>query len=120
MTTCKDCKQKVEHVYTRRRTCAHCTLRRVRLLGAHQGLLQAQILDEAKGGNVKKLFSSLPTLPSPLVRFLRVVAGAALAAGITAAIGHVGELPISDASTVALLTAGLVALDKFCRDKGVY
>ncbi len=55
-----------------------------------------------------------------IVRFVRAVAAAALAAGITAAIQHVGELPVNDEATVALITAGLLGLDKFLRDRGIY
>jgi hypothetical protein len=55
-----------------------------------------------------------------LIRFARVVAAAAIAAGLNAAIGAVGELPINDAATISIITAGLVALDKYFRDVGVY
>lgn len=55
-----------------------------------------------------------------LIRFGRIIIAAVLAATIGAAIQNVGELPISDQGTVCLLTAALVALDKFLRDRGVY
>lgn len=75
---------------------------------------------EEEMNKVKKLLNRLPHIPSSVARFLRVVVGAGLAAAMTAGITNVGELPISDTGTTALLTAGLVALDKYLRDKGVY
>ena len=77
-------------------------------------------LVEETGGIVKTLFNKLPSLWPPLSRFLRVVGAAALAAGIAAAIVAVKDLPIENTQVIALLTAGLVALDKWLRDKGVY
>jgi hypothetical protein len=55
-----------------------------------------------------------------LIRFGRAIVAAALAAGIAAAIQHVGELPIDDRAIVGLLTAALLALDKYLRDTGIY
>ena len=55
-----------------------------------------------------------------LIRFGRAIVAAALAAGITAAIQHVGDLPINDEATLAILAAALLALDKFARDAGWY
>ena len=68
---------------------------------------------------MKRLFSCLPSLPRPISRFLRVIAGAALAAAIAAGISGLGNLPY-DSGVLVLLTSGLVAADKFLRDKGVY
>jgi hypothetical protein len=51
---------------------------------------------------------------------LRVVGAAALAAGISAAVVAVKDLPIDSVYVIGTLTAGLVALDKALRDKGVY
>jgi hypothetical protein len=69
---------------------------------------------------IKKLFSHLPSLWPPLARFLRVVGSAALAAGFAAAIVAVKSLPIDNAQVILVLTAGLVAADKWCRDRGIY
>jgi hypothetical protein len=69
---------------------------------------------------MKKLFGFLPSLWPPLARFLRVVGAAALAAGIAAAIVAVKDLPVDNVQVLALLTAGLMALDKYCRDHGIY
>ena len=55
-----------------------------------------------------------------LGRFLRVIGGAALAAGITAAISTVGTLPVSDPYVLATITAALVAADKWFRSNGIY
>lgn len=55
-----------------------------------------------------------------LIRFGRTIVAAALAAGITAAITSVGSLPINDPTVIAVLTAALVALDKYLRDNGIY
>jgi len=54
-----------------------------------------------------------------LFRFGRVIAAAALAAGIQAAVQTVGDLPL-DPVLLPLITAGLVALDKYLRDSGAY
>jgi hypothetical protein len=59
-------------------------------------------------------------MKTALLRFARVIVGAGLAALMTAAIANVGTLPLPDPVILSLLTAGLVALDKFLRDKGVY
>ena len=77
-------------------------------------------LVEETGGIVKALFSKLPSLYPPIARFLRVVGAAALAAGVAAAITAVKDLPIDNVQVIALLTAGLVAVDKWLRDRGVY
>jgi hypothetical protein len=77
-------------------------------------------LVEESGGIVKKLFSILPSLWPPVARFLRVVGAAALAAGIAAAITAVKTLPIDNTQVILALTAGLVAVDKWLRDRGVY
>ena len=55
-----------------------------------------------------------------LLRFGRVIVGAALASLLAAAIANVGTLPIPDPAVLAVLTAALVALDKFLRNEGVY
>jgi len=55
-----------------------------------------------------------------LLRFGRVIVSAGLASLIAAAIANVGTLPIPDPAVLAVLTAALVALDKFLRDEGVY
>jgi hypothetical protein len=55
-----------------------------------------------------------------LLRFGRIIVGAALASLLTAAIANVGTLPIPDPAVLAVLTAALVALDKYLRDSGVY
>jgi len=77
-------------------------------------------LMEEEKKKVKSLFSRLPSLWPPVARFLRVVASAALAAGIAAGIVAVKDLPIDNIQVVGLLTAGLVSLDKYLRDKGCY
>jgi len=59
-------------------------------------------------------------MKTALLRFARVIVGAGLAALMTAAIANVGTLPLPDPVILSFLTAGLVALDKFLRDKGVY
>lgn len=59
-------------------------------------------------------------MKSALIRFGRVIVGAALASLLTAAIANVGTLPIPDPAILAVLTAALVALDKLLRDEGVY
>lgn len=58
-------------------------------------------------------------------RFVRVVAGAAAAAAVTAAISVVQELPSFVPGTEAILVSGVlaaafVAVDKFLRARGVY
>ena len=54
-----------------------------------------------------------------LIRFARVVGAAALAAGIQTAINQVGSFPVSP-FLLPTLTAALLALDKLCRDNGIY
>ena len=55
-----------------------------------------------------------------LIRFGRAVVAAALAGAVTAAIRTVGDLPINDPASMALLTAILLAADKYLRDAGIY
>jgi len=55
-----------------------------------------------------------------LLRFVRVIVGAGLAALMTAAIANVGTLPLPDPVILSVLTAVLVAADKFLRDRSVY
>jgi hypothetical protein len=73
---------------------------------------------------LKTLFSSLPTLPNPVSRFLRVVGAATLAVGMGALVKYAttGTLTLADLATVVTLmvTAAIVAADKYLRDAGVY
>lgn len=52
-------------------------------------------------------------------RFIRGALAAALGAAIVWAAGNVGDLPL-DPGVTALLTALILALDKYLRDAGIY
>lgn len=54
-----------------------------------------------------------------IYRFIRGAAAAALGAGIAWGAANVADLPF-DPGVTALLTAVLLALDKYLRDAGVY
>jgi hypothetical protein len=73
---------------------------------------------------LKTLFGSLPTLPAPVARLLRVAGFAAIAVVVPAliALARSGVVSVTDLRTVAILgaTAALVAVDKYLRDAGVY